>query len=239
MPRFFIEDRAEGTVTLTGENARHIGKSLRMRVGDEVTLCGGGWDHSCVIESITGEEVLCRVEDVRPCESEPSIEMTLFQALPKADKMDLIVQKSVELGVSRIVPFISERCASRPDAKSLEKKVERWQKIAEGAAMQSGRGIIPEVCPVAGFEECLKKAAALDISYFFYELGGLSLTRQPPVGEKRVGMIIGSEGGFSPEEAEAAESMGLLTATLGKRILRCETAPLAAASALLILTGNM
>lgn len=239
MPRFFIDAVSGETVTITGENANHIGRSLRMRPGDELTLCCDGVDYSCVIDSITAEEVLCRVLSSAPCENEPTIELTLFQALPKSDKMDLIVQKAVELGCTRIVPFISERCVSRPDEKSAAKKQERWQKIAEGAAMQSGRGVVPQVCPVVSFSECLRQAAALDISYFFYELGGLSLTRQPPVGEKRVGMIIGSEGGFSPEEAAAAEQASLLTASLGKRILRCETAPLAAISALLILTGNM
>ncbi|MBR1764552.1 MAG: 16S rRNA (uracil(1498)-N(3))-methyltransferase [Ruminococcus sp.] len=239
MPRFFIDAAPAEGITLSGETAAHIGRSLRMRVGDELVLCHGGVDYLCRIGAMTSDEVRCEVLSSSPCENEPSLELTLFQALPKGDKMEFIIQKAVELGVSRIVPFISERCVSRPDPKSLAKKQERWQKIAEGAAMQSGRGIIPEVCGAVSFEECLRLAAAQDISYFFYELGGLSLTRQPPVGERRVGMIIGSEGGFSPEEASAAEQAGLLTASLGRRILRCETAPLAAATALLILTGNM
>ncbi len=239
MPRFFIDHEPDGSVTLTGEAATHIGRSLRMRVGDELVLCREGTDYYCKIDTMTSDEVQCSVLFSRECANEPSLELTLFQALPKGDKMEFIIQKAVELGCSRIVPFISERCVSRPDAKSLSKKQERWQKIAEGAAMQSGRGIIPEVCEAVDFDKMLKLAAAQDMSYFFYELGGLSLTRQPPVGERRVGMIIGSEGGFSPEEAQAAEQAGLLTASLGPRILRCETAPLAALSALMILTGNM
>ena len=239
MPRFFIDHEPDESVTLSGEAATHIGRSLRMRVGDELVLCHEGTDHYCKIDSMTSDEVRCSVLFSRECANEPSLELTLFQALPKGDKMEFIIQKAVELGCSRIVPFISERCVSRPDAKSLSKKQERWQKIAEGAAMQSGRGIIPEVCEAVSFDNMLKLAAAQDMSYFFYELGGLSLTRQPPVGERRVGMIIGSEGGFSPEEAGAAEQAGLLTASLGPRILRCETAPLAAISALMILTGNM
>ena len=173
-----------------------------------------------------------------PCQNEPDVFVTLYQALPKGDKMNFIVQKCVELGVSRIVPVITARCVSRPDEKSLKKKIARWQKIALQAAQQSRRGIIPEVCLCISLKQAAEQSAENDKNIFFYELGGESvkniLTEKP----KTIGMFIGSEGGFEEAEAELVLSHGATAATLGKRILRAETAPLAALSVIMYQTDN-
>ena len=174
----------------------------------------------------------------RPCENEPDVFVTLFQALPKGDKMDYIVQKCVELGVSRIVPVLSARCVSRPDQKSLKKKRERWQKIALQAAMQSRRGIIPEVADCVSFPQAVALAEENEKNVFFYELGGDSVKEILKEKPKTAGMFIGSEGGFEAEEASLALAHGAQAATLGKRILRAETAPLAALSVIMYQTDN-
>ncbi|MDE6131975.1 MAG: 16S rRNA (uracil(1498)-N(3))-methyltransferase, partial [Oscillospiraceae bacterium] len=143
MPRFFTPEKPSGIITVTGSDARHIGFSLRMRVGDKLTFCHGGTDYSCAIESMTESEVICCVEGCAPTLAEPSVSLTIYQAYPKQDKLELIIQKTAELGVCRIVPFLSARCVARPDKKTYEKKQARFQKIAEEAAKQSGRGRIP------------------------------------------------------------------------------------------------
>ena len=134
MPRFFIDDRPQGELyTLAGENAHHAGRVLRLRPGETLTLCdGAGTDFDCTVEQAEKDEVVCRVQAVHPSETEPRQDMTLFMALPKGDKMEFVIQKSVELGVRKIVPFLSKNCVSRPD--KTDKKVERWRKIAAEAA---------------------------------------------------------------------------------------------------------
>ncbi|MBQ7187433.1 MAG: 16S rRNA (uracil(1498)-N(3))-methyltransferase [Ruminococcus sp.] len=239
LPRFFKESRPEGETVLTGEDARHIGLSLRMRVGEKITLCSKGVDFECEIVSITPQEVRCRVIDEKPSEGEPTVKVTLFQALPKSGKMSTIVQKAVELGVDRIVPVITARCIARPDSRSIARKHDRWNKVALAAARQCGRGVIPEVTEPVSFDEAVKLAAEMDKSLFCYEGGGDSLLTADFEGVETVGILIGAEGGFEPTEAEAAAEAGLMSVTLGRRILRCETAPLAAISAVMLLTGNM
>lgn len=239
MPRFFTDTPPDEAALITGEDAQHIGRSLRMKPGEALTLCCGGVDHECEIVSITSDSVVCRVLSKAPSPAEPAVEVTLFQALPKSDKLELIIQKAVELGVRRIAPVLTARCISRPDERSLGKKLERWQKIALSAAKQSGRGLIPEVMPVIGFEECLSQAAALDRAFFCYEKGGESLSKLGLSGARRIGLIVGPEGGFEDGEAQAAEVMGICMTSLGRRILRCETAPLAALSAIMLLSGDL
>ena len=239
LPRFFKESRPEGETVLTGEDARHIGLSLRMRVGEKITLCSKGVDFECEIVSITPQEVRCRVIDEKPSEGEPTVKVTLFQALPKSGKMSTIVQKSVELGVDKIVPVITARCVARPDSRSIARKHDRWNKVALAAARQCGRGVIPEITEPVTFEEAVRMAAGLDRSFFCYEGGGESLRDAGFDGVETVGILIGAEGGFEPSEAEAANAAGLVSVTLGGRILRCETAPLAAISAVMLLSGNM
>lgn len=239
MPRFFIPTPPEGQAVITGEDAVHIGRSLRMRCGEQLTLCCDGVDYLCEIESMTSSEVYCRVLSSAPSETEPRLKLTLFQALPKSDKMEFIVQKAVELGICRIVPVVTARCVSRPDEKSLEKKVSRWQKIALSAAQQSGRGIVPEVCAAVSFEECLLLCGEQERAFFCYEGGGESLRGAELSDVRTAALVIGPEGGFEESEAEAARSAGLTVTTLGKRILRCETAPLAAITAIMLLSGDL
>ena len=158
MPRFFLEELDESDVCITGPDARHIGLSLRMRVGEMLTVCAYGRDYQCRIRSITPEEVHLDVVSSELCAAEPTVALTLYQAVPKADKLEHVIQKATELGAYEIVAFPSARCVSRPDEKSLKKKLERWQKIAASAAEQSGRGRIPQVLVLDSFHAALSRA---------------------------------------------------------------------------------
>ena len=228
MPRFFVDQQPQdGVLTLTGENAHHAGRVLRLRVGEGVTLCdGAGMDFDCTVEAVEKEAVTCRVVSCHAADTEPKQSITLFMALPKGDKMEFIVQKAVELGVSRIVPYLSKNCVSRPD--KTEKKVERWRKIAAEAAKQCGRGRLPE-------------AAESETALFFYENERRTGLHDALAGGVRdtVSLMVGPEGGFDPAEAKAAVDAGLQSVSLGTRILRCETAPIAALAAVLYAGGNM
>ncbi|MBP1561826.1 MAG: 16S rRNA (uracil(1498)-N(3))-methyltransferase [Oscillospiraceae bacterium] len=239
MPRFFIDAPASDFISVTGSDARHIGYSLRMKIGDPITFCHGGTDYLCVIESMTENEVLCRVESSVPSKSEPTVQLTLYQAYPKQDKLELIIQKTTELGVTRIVPFTSSRCVARPDEKSYRKKQERYCRIAEEAAKQSGRGIVPEIAPLMTMKEALEDMKGCGTRLFCYENGGERLTAEVLPQEGNIGVMIGSEGGFERGEAEAAEAAGARQIWLGERILRCETCPIAVTAIIMNLTGNM
>lgn len=242
MPRFFIDIscRAGQETAVDGENGRHIVRSLRMRPGEALTLCDGrGTDYPCEIVRLEGETVYCKVLAVVACQTEPSLSVTLMQSLPKADKMELVIQKAVELGVAEVVPMLSARCVSRPDAAALKKKTERWQKIALEAAKQSGRGVIPRVKPAVDYRTAVKNAAGTGEILFFYEGGGENLLRLVKPGWKKVSIVIGPEGGFEDGEVEFAKAAGAKIATLGPRILRTETAPLAALAAVMLASGNM
>ena len=236
---FFTEEEIDtNKYIITGENAKHI-RVLRMKNGEALTLVTPlGIQHDCVIVDVNQSQVVVDVLGSHPCENEPDVFVTLYQALPKGDKMDYIVQKCVELGVSRIVPVMSSRCVSRPDEKSLKKKTARWQKIALQAAMQSRRGIIPEVCQCVSLKQAAELTGENDKTVFFYELGGDSVKNILADKPKTIGMFIGSEGGFEESEAELVLSNGAVAATLGKRILRAETAPLAALSVIMYQTDN-
>ncbi len=239
MPRFFTDDINENTARITGDDAMHIGRSLRMRLGDEITLCSGGMEYICKIRSISDKEVLCDVLSSQKTKAEPSIELTLFQAMPKLDKLEFIVQKATELGVCKVVPVLTERCVSRPDGKSFEKKRARLQKISEGAAKQSGRGIIPSVTDIISIDMAAKQMKEYDISLICYEKGGRRLDGGMFSDKSKVALMIGSEGGFSEKEVELCKDCGALPIWLGERILRCETAPIAAVSIIMHLTENM
>lgn len=241
MAWFFTEKNIFGNnYTLVGENAKHISKVLRMHTGEDITLVSPDkTQYECKISLITQGEVTVDIISQKPCENEPDVFVTLYQALPKGDKMDFIVQKCTELGISRIVPMISARCVSRPDEKSLKKKCERWQKIALQAAMQSRRGIIPEVTPCISFKEATEQTKQNEKTVFFYEMGGESVRKiLNGTKPKTVGMFIGSEGGFEQSEVDSVTAIGGQAATLGKRILRAETAPLAALSIIMYETDN-
>lgn len=241
MPRFFTEYANKEEIVLTGEDARHIGRSLRMRTGENLTVCCDGMDYHCEITRITDSEVYLHPLEIVPCASEPNIRVTLYQAIPKQDKLAEIIQKAVELGACEIIPVLTSRCVSRPDGKDFEKKRQRLQKIAESAAKQSGRGIIPEVAPMLTWKQALAHMQEhQDLTIMLYEEeGGVRFGEAPLADKKRIGLFIGSEGGISEEEAEQAVDAGLCRVWLGNRILRCETAPTAAISVLMYLTGNM
>lgn len=239
MPRFFVENVTGDNVVISGEDAVHIGRSLRMKFGDEITISSEGTDYFGIISKITESQVFCEIRYSAPSESEPDICVTLFQAVPKADKLEFIVQKAVELGVNKIVPVLTSRCVSRPDFKGFEKKRQRLQKIAESAAKQSGRGIIPEVSGIITVEQAAKELSQCDVPIVCYEKGGVSFSQTGLENGKTVGLFIGSEGGFEQKEVELCTEKGAVAVTLGKRILRCETAPLAALSIIMNLTGNM
>ena len=239
MPRFFTDSPADDFIKVTGSDASHISFSLRMKPGEKIIFCHGGMDYNCVIDSITAEEVFCRVESITPTLTEPSVRLTIYQAYPKQDKLEHIIQKTTELGAVRIVPFISSRCVARPDKASYEKKLPRLKKIAEEAAKQSGRGIIPEVSDLMTFSEAVSDLAKNDLSLICYENGGEKLSGISFAEKKSIGVMIGSEGGFERSETDAAIAEGAVPIWLGERILRCETCPVAVTAIIMNLTGNM
>lgn len=240
MPRFFIDKVLEGKGVLDGENGRHAVKSLRIRVGEKLTLCDGtGYDYDCRVTGILGDSLELEVEEKRKNSTEPNISVRLYQGLPKSDKMELIIQKAVELGCCSIAPMETEFCISKLRGNAeKEKKTERWQKISLEAAKQSGRGVVPGVEAPLPFAEAIKGVTGTGI--LLYEGGGEPLRSILKGGELTdISVFVGPEGGFSPAEVEAARARGVRVATLGPRILRTETAPLAAISAIMYETGNM
>lgn len=241
MPRFFVNKNniSENNILITGSDAVHIGRSLRMKLSDEITVCCDGTEYECRILTISDQAVSCEIISQGQGKSEPNIKLTLFQAMPKSDKLELIVQKATELGASAIVPVISARCVSRPDEKSFQKKCLRLNKIALEAAKQCGRSIVPTVGNMVSFDEAVKMAADMDKAAICYEKGGVSLNECGFCPNQTIGLFIGSEGGFEESEAKKCAENGFLTVGLGNRILRCETAPIAAVSIIMHLTGNM
>lgn len=239
MQKLFIDYIPDNQVLLEGESARHIAKSLRMKVGDMLTVTDGqGNDYGCQIDNITKETVTLKVCYKQASQSEPDCKVTIYQGVPKGTKFEDIVQKSVELGVYKIVPTLTKRCVSRPDEKGAAKKNVRYQKIALEAAQQSGRGIVPEIAS----QLTLKQAIANDdseLKILFYEGGGSPLKNIVTRDVKSVSVYIGPEGGFDDDEVELLLNNSAVKATLGKRILRTQTAPVAALTAIMLLTDNM
>lgn len=239
MPRFFATEAPCGnSMNLYGDDARHIGRSLRMRLGDIITVCHDKTDYSCRILRISDEVIELDILSSEPS-SEPSIDLVLYMAVPKLDKLELIVQKATELGAVKIVPVLTQRCVSRPDAKQFSKKRERLERIALEAAKQSGRGIVPEVSDIISLKECVDQMRELDLGLICYEKGGKPLNEFEYEGKSSIGIFIGSEGGFDCEEVQLCEKAGIEAVWLGTRILRCETAPIAAISIIMNLTSNM
>lgn len=239
-PRFFTENIAEETAVVSGEDVRHISSVLRMRAGDIAVLCDGrGTDFLTELVSCEGGACEFRILERSQNLAEPNIHVRLFQAMPKSDKMDFIVQKAVECGACEIIPIFTKRCVSRPDEKSLAKKIPRWQKIAVEAAKQCGRGVIPTVGEAVEFSALKTLISSENTGILFYECSTAPLREAVSEFKKNVDIVIGSEGGFEPFEAEELQRLGFACASLGKRILRCETAPIAALSVLMNMTGNM
>lgn len=237
---FAKEDITTEYYTIVGEDAKHIALSLRMKEGEKLTLCTpDGRRHECAITRIGREEAQVRILSSTVCEQEPDVKVSLYIALMKGDKIDDVVQKAVELGVYEITPFISARCISRPDEKSLHKKIARWQKIADNAASQSRRGILPRVNPCIDIKEIHEVVKGTEKAVVFYECGGVKLSGIIDRGCRSIALITGAEGGFEQEEIALLEAGGIEVATLGKRILRAQTAPIAALCAAMLLTGNL
>jgi 16S rRNA (uracil1498-N3)-methyltransferase len=240
MPRFFINYVPEEQVVIAGEDARHIARSLRMQSGESLILCDSiGTDYNGRIESVADDRIVVRVLNFCKSVAEPGVRVTVYQGLPKADKMDSIVQKSVETGAVGIVPVMTARCVSKPDEKTAAKKIIRWQKIAQEAAKQSGRGIIPQVAPLTDFRQAVKQAAQAGEIILFFEGGGQSISKLANGETRELAIFIGPEGGFEQSEVDFAVENGAAVGTLGARILRTETAPIAALSAIMLATGNM
>ena len=241
MPRFFIDytPAVGDAAVIEGADARHIAGALRMTPGEGLTLCdGAGTDYTCTITAVERERVTLSVEAAAPTTAEPSLAVTLYMGLPKGDKMELINQKAVELGVSAIVPVATGRSIVRLDQKDAAKKQPRWQKLAAEAAGQSGRGIIPTVEIPMAWKQALVRLAR-ENTLLCYEGGGVPIGQLVTPADRAVSLVVGPEGGFDPAEVEAVTAAGGRIATLGPRILRCETAPLAAIAVLMEKTGNM
>ena len=247
MQRFFVEphqiDEAAHQIHIVGTDVNHMSNVLRMKQGEEVWISDGGKkEYRCAIEAFSADEVLLHIIYAQEPDYELSSRIYLFQGLPKADKMELIIQKAVELGAYEIIPVETKRCVVKLDGKKAAKKVERWQQIAESAAKQSKRMLIPKVHQVLSFKEALKYAESMDIRLIPYELAkGMQETKEILAAIEQgqsIGIFIGPEGGFEEKEVEAAISEGAKPITLGKRILRTETAGLAILSVLMFQLEN-
>ena len=241
MARFFVEaDQMQGSsVSLTGENAQHA-RVLRLKIGEQVVVCdGAGEECVCEVESIGGDVALTVLER-RTAASEAKVQVSVYMGFPKSDKLEHVIQKATELGACEIVAFPAARSVSRPDEKSLKKKLERWQKIAASAAEQSGRGRIPKVLVLDSFSCALKRAAQADKALMFYENERATTLRMAlqDCGFTSVSLMTGPEGGLEEAEVQQAIDAGLQVCTLGRRILRCETAPLCALSAVMYASGE-
>lgn len=242
MTRFFVDptDLNQDTIVLTGENAVHA-KVLRLKAGEEVLVCDGqGKECLCKVSGQIGNDYELEVTQLRESSSEARVAVSVYMALPKADKLEHVIQKATELGACEIVTFPTSRCVSRPDEKSLKKKLERWQKIAASAAEQSGRGRIPEVVVLSSYTEAINRALQADKAIVFYENEHATTLRQAlSEGQyKSVSILSGPEGGFEESEIEQARIAGMKICTLGRRILRCETAPLCGLSAVMYDAGE-
>lgn len=242
MTRFFVktEELLSDSVILSGDNAAHA-RVLRLRAGEEVIVSdGSGTECLCAVETVS-DTCLLSVKERRASETEACAEVRVYMAFSKSDKFEHVIQKATELGAKEIVAFSSERCVSKPDEKSLRKKQERWQKIALSAAEQSGRGIVPAVRTLPNFAAVLCEVQAADLSILFYENEeGLTLTKALKSAKtlSSVALITGPEGGLAEKEVASARDAGVSVCTLGKRILRCETAPLCALSAVMFYLGE-
>ena len=243
MPKFFVLPGAVsgGFLTLDGENAAHA-RVLRLRRGDSVLVCDGcGTDYRCTISDISAQQVCLVVNSAEASGTEPQVACSVYMAYAKADKLEHVIQKATELGAYEIVAFPSSRCVMKLDGTQTEKKRERWQKIAASAAAQSGRGRIPQVLCMPSFEDALRRAAACELALFPYENEHARSLRRA-IGDaqaKTVSIMTGPEGGFSEAEVLQAQAAGMQICTLGPRILRCETAPLCALSAVLFAAGAL
>lgn len=246
MPKFFVNpSKITATeILLDDENVNHIKNVLRLEVEDEILINDRqGNDYTCIIKAIDSQQILTTIKDQQPSLTEPHTEVVLFQPLIKGEKMEWVIQKAVELGVAKILTVSTERCVVKIDApKKAQSKVERWNKIAEAAAKQSGRGVVPEVLAPVSFKEAVAYAGAHQlhtlIPYEKEQERSLRTLLQTS-NHKAFGIFIGPEGGFTEEEVHYALAKGIHAVTLGKRILRSETASIATLTAIMYQMGEM
>ena len=242
MVRFFVapEEMKPDFLTLTGENAAHA-KVLRLKCGEQVLVCDGEGNESlCAVSDVSPGQIGLLVNSTGTSETEPMVKASIYMAYAKGDKLEHVIQKATELGAHEIVAFPSARCVSRPDEKSLSKKLERWQKIAVSASEQCGRGRIPKVIAVDSYQAALKRAMQADMAILFYE-NEHATTLHMALEQNdfaSISLLTGPEGGLEEREVMMAKEAGFRICTLGSRILRCETAPLCALSAVMYASGE-
>ena len=236
MPRFFVRANQieNGTAQIFGDDAHHISRSLRMAVGEHISVCDMQKNiYECELTEFLSDRVCAKVLSCAQSDVEPPFHAHLYQALPKGDKLDSIIQKAVECGMSEMTTFESERCVVRMKEGTEQKKLERRERIALEAAKQSGRGLVPKISPTVDFKTAIDRAANADIRLFCYEgddtspLATVLKEYEIAVGKNQnptISIVIGSEGGFSLSEVQYAREKGLIPVGLGKRILRTETA---------------
>ncbi len=242
MIRFFVNPQKTESdyIVLSGENAAHA-RVLRLRTGEQVLVCDGqGNECLCTVTDIGSDRISLIVNSRQKSKSEPTVKASIYMAFSKGDKFEHVIQKATELGAYEIVAFPSARCVSRPDDKSISKKIERWQKIAASAAEQAGRGIVPQVIVLKNYTDALKRAVESDMAVLFYENEHattlhMALNSKP---YSSISLLSGPEGGLELKEVQQALDAGLSVCTLGRRILRCETAPLCALSAVMYQSGE-
>lgn len=242
MARFFVDPHEvqPDFIVLTGENAAHA-KVLRIKAGEKVTVCDGqGRESVCTVSDVSSGQITLVVDEQVESATEARVKASIYMAFPKGDKLEHVIQKATELGAYEIIGFPSARCVSKPDDKSLKKKLERWKKIAESAAEQSGRGRVPEVIVLGSYAEAVERAVSADTAILFYE-NERQFTLREALAQKTyrsISLMTGPEGGLEEKEVHAAIDAGMNVCTLGSRILRCETAPLCALSAVMYDSGE-
>lgn len=245
MHKFFVDESNihKDSICIVGENVNHIVKVLRMKNGDKILVSNGrGKEYICSLSNLSTKEVICDIIYEMENKTEPPVSITLFQGLPKAQKMDLIVQKCVEIGVSKIQPVITSRVVVKTEGKDITGKLERWQRIAEEAAKQSNRGTIPKIFKPISFDKSIEMLGNMDLTIVPYEREeslGIKNVLKNGMTYKDIGIFIGPEGGFEEYEIERCLKAGIKPVTLGPRILRTETAGFVASTMILYEIGDM
>ncbi len=237
--RYFLTDINDNIATVTDNEAVHLCRVMRIKTGDKVILCDkDGYDYNAVAKDISEKLITFEILDKQKNPAEPKKNLTVYMALPKSDKLEFIVQKSCELGATKLVPFISEFCVAQKSKKEDSKK-QRLQKISAEAAKQCGRSIPMEVCDTLTFKQLIQDIKNNDVNLFFYEHADTPLSKVDFAQKQNISVIIGSEGGFSDKECEILSENGVNIISLGKRILRCETAAVTAVALTMYTMGEM
>lgn len=248
MPKFFSPKKEEDNIIIQGSDVKHLKNVLRKNIGDNIKICYTKTSENflCKIIEIKNEEIICKIIDKVESEAESNIDITIFQGLPKSEKMELIIQKAVELGVNTIIPTKLKRCVVKLDVKDEKKKIDRWQKISEVAAKQSGRDYIPDITYPIDIKEILNQIDEYDILFVPYEneqensfKKAIDELKTSEKSNLKIGIVIGPEGGFDVTEIDLLRQAGAKIITLGKRILRTETVAFVMTSILMYELGDL